>query len=107
MEIGYCCDRHDHAGFLETCGRFGDFGLGKWLNTVRTVMGHPKNSFENSMVTQLKSFHRETILATDLEFLSYFVNNGSAFCPFPKNLPEAKLKNLRLILWLSFQDSLF
>lgn len=48
--------------------------------------------------TQFKRFQKERILVITLDhFYDILAKNMTAFCPCPKNLPEAKLKSFVLM----------
>lgn len=51
------------------------------------------------MEVQLKRFQRRPVLAFDLDtiLVIFLAKNLGVFCPCPKNMPEAKLKNNRVI----------
>lgn len=92
---GYYCERPDHAIFMEDCGRLWEFLVGAWKSVMLKAVWN--------IEAQLKRFQWGVIL-TIILILSSNINIRlenilviltkiiAAFCPCPKNLPEAKFK---------------
>lgn len=106
---GCCWEEHDRVFPPKEQGRFWKSAIEKWLDAVSRaqwviLVGIWKAVGMRAMwtvETQLKRFHGRTIFASGLEtiFIYFDKKNLVFFCPYPKNLPEAKFKSIGLISW--------